>query len=520
MSVKRFLQHRWLLVGGILLFVIALTACGGGGTGEAPTAEEPTEAPVAVAPTEAPAPEPTEKPAPEPTEEPAAEPTEETAVVVELTGDPISGGLLYDKWWETLRMDAPEGDHPLWATQDSNQRTGKDTWRCKECHGWDYKGADGAYGSGSHFTGFTGIFHLAGADPNEILAALKGETNPDHDFSPVMDEQALIDLALFISEDMLDSTAVIGDDKAALSADVAAGETLYQDTCTECHGPEGLAINFGKLASDAEYVGVIAIGNPYEFIHKVRFGQPDSPMPAALDEGWTVEDQAAVLAYAQTLPEESLTTQGGQLYDKWWAAAGVDAPESDQPLWAAQDSNERTGADTWRCKECHGWDYRGVDGAYGSGSHFTGFPGIWEASSLSADELTAWLNGEANADHDFSAYLDESTIDMLVAFIQNGLVDMSQYVNEDKTVSGDPDHGKSLYSQGCTRCHGSDGQKINFGSEDDPEYLPDLAAGNPWEGLHKAANGQPAEDMVSGLNLGWTWQDLADVIAYLQTLNE
>jgi len=38
---------------------------------------------------------------------------------------------------------------PLWATQSSNTRSGKDTWRCKECHGWDYMGVDGAYGSGS-----------------------------------------------------------------------------------------------------------------------------------------------------------------------------------------------------------------------------------------------------------------------------------------------------------------------------------------------------------------------------------
>ena len=198
----------------------------------------------------------------------------------------------------------------------------------------------------------------------------------------------------------------------------------------------------------------------------------------------------------------------------------MDAPEEDHPLWATQDSNERSGSDTWRCKECHGWDYKGAEGVYSSGSHFTGFPGVQDASAMSAEELVAWLNGTTNADHDFSTYLDEDAMNMMAAFIQEGTVDMSQYVNEDKTVNGDPESGKNLYSQGCTRCHGSDGQKINFGSEDEPEYLPDLATDNPWEGLHKAANGQPAEHMVSGLNLGWSWQDLADVIAYLQSLNE
>ena len=36
----------------------------------------------------------------------------------------------------------------------------------------------------------------------------------------------------------------------------------------------------------------------------------------------------------------------------------------------------RAGADTWRCKECHGWDYAGKDGAYGSGDHRTGIVGV------------------------------------------------------------------------------------------------------------------------------------------------
>jgi len=36
------------------------------------------------------------------------------------------------------------------------------------------------------------------------------------------------------------------------------------------------------------------------------------------------------------------------------AAAGVQASRHDP------ESNPRTGADTWRCKECHGWDYKGV----------------------------------------------------------------------------------------------------------------------------------------------------------------
>jgi mono/diheme cytochrome c family protein len=443
--------------------------------------------------------------------EESSEPAEEPAL--ELFGDSLRGGLLYDKWWKPLGLDAPEVDQSLWATQTDNTRSGEDTWRCKECHGWDYKGVDGAYGSGSHFTGFAGVIQMSGTDPGEVLAALQGATNPDHDFSAVMDEQALTDLALFISQELVDYSQMVDDDKVALSTDIAAGDDLYRTTCAWCHGPEGLAVNFGKLVTDVDYVAGIANGNPWEFLHKSRFGQPGTEMPSVIDSGWTLEEQASLLAYTQGMPNESPVTQGGAMWDKWWKAMGIDAPEGDQPLWATQASNERDGADTWRCKECHGWDYKGAEGAYASGSHFTGFPGVLSTT----DDQLSWLDGSANADHDFSAYMDDTTMSMMVAFIQDGTIDMSAYINEDKTVNGDAGKGHALYEIGCARCHGDDGQAINF-DDDDPTYLSDVANDNPWETFHKAANGQPGTNMPSGVNLGWSWEDLAAVISYVQTL--
>src|SRR3990172_8975232 len=111
----------------------------------------------------------------------------------EPAGDPVRGGLLYDQGWEAIGVEAPGGDQALWATQATNTRSGADTWRCKECHGWDYKGAEGAYGSGSHFTGFVGVYASREKPASEVLATLKGSTNPAHDFSTVLEEQDLID---------------------------------------------------------------------------------------------------------------------------------------------------------------------------------------------------------------------------------------------------------------------------------------------------------------------------------------
>jgi thiosulfate dehydrogenase len=488
------------------LFVLALIGC----SSEEPT-EVPTEAPPA---TEAPE-EVEEAPVPE---EPA------------LEGDSVRGGLLYDKWWvvaeEAEEEDdehddhegdsgAPEGDHPLWATQSTNERSGSDTWRCKECHGWDYKGADGAYGSGSHFTGFPGVFASKGSDPMEILAAMQGGTNADHDFSGVMAEQDLIDLTLFISQALIDDDEHIDADKASIG-DAVEGAILYGNVCIACHGPTGNAINFGGI-DDPEFLGHLAPGNPWEFVHKVRFGQPGWPMPSSIANAWSDEDVANVLAYAQTFSEDPAVSGGGQLYDKWWAVLGLDEPGEDQPLWATQSTNERSGKDTWRCKECHGWDYMGVDGAYGSGSHMTGFAGVLGTSSMSAEELLAWLNGTTNPDHDFSI-MDEVGLNAMVSFLREEMADITGFINDDKSVNGDPAIGKEMFDDTCAACHGVDGKKINFGDDDDPEFLGTVAAGNPWEFFHKVSFGQPDAPMPSGIGLGWSAEQIADLAAYVQTL--
>jgi thiosulfate dehydrogenase len=478
----------------LVLFALALIGCS-----SAEPTEEPTEAtpPATEAPEEE---EAEEAPAPE---EPA------------LEGDSVRGGLMYDKWWVVTGADEPAEDHPLWATQTTNERSGDDTWRCKECHGWDYQGADGAYGSGSHFTGFPGVFASKDKDPVEILAAMQGSTNPDHDFSTVMAEQDLVDLTIFMSQALIDAAQLLDADNAS-TGDEAAGATLYGNVCIACHGPTGNAINFGGL-DDPEFLGHLAPGNPWEFIHKVRFGQPGWPMPSGIGNDWSDEDVADVLAYSQTFSEDPALSGGGQLYDKWWAVLGLDAPEEDQPLWATQSTNERSGDDTWRCKECHGWDYKGVDGAYGSGSHMTGFTGVLDSSSMSADELLAWLDGTTNPDHDFSA-VDELGLNALVTFLQQEMADISGFVNDDKSVNGDPANGKEMFDGTCASCHGVDGKKINFHDPDDPEYVGTVAAGNPWEFFHKVSHGQPGEPMPAGLALGWSLEEIADLAAFAQTL--
>jgi len=484
------------ILGSVLLALIVLGAC----TTSTPA---PTSAPAS---TSAP---PTQPP-------PTAAP--------ELSGDMVRGGLLYDTWWVVIAEDeaeahmaeGPTTDQPLWKTQTTNPRTGPDTWRCKECHVWDYKGADGAYGSGSHKTGFVGVFASQDTPATEILAILKGSTNPDHDFSSVMDEQALIDLALFVSKGQMDVAPLLSADGKS-TGDAAQGQTRFDEVCTYCHGPEGNAVNFASI-EEPEFLGHVAGDNPWEFFHKVRFGQPGWPMPSGIANSWTDQDVANVLAFAQTLPTEPMVSGGGLLYDAWWEVLGIEEPTTDQPLWKTQTTNTRTGPDTWRCKECHGWDYKGADGAYGSGSHATGFKGILSAASMSAEDLTAWLTGQKNSDHDFSQVMGDAYVAALVTFIQKETFDSAPYINADKTVSGDAARGKAKFEKTCAACHGTDGKKLNFGDAAEPEYIGTLAADNPWEFFHKVSFGQPGEPMPAGVALGYTLEDRANLAAYAQTL--
>jgi thiosulfate dehydrogenase len=254
-------------------------------------------------------------------------------------------------------------------------------------------------------------------------------------------------------------------------------------------------------------------------------------MPPTVDLGWSVQDAVDVLAYAQTLPtgeeavvstqEETSVSRGGLLYDKWWKITGADAPSDDHPLWATQTTNTRSGDTTWRCKECHGWDYLGQDGAYSSGSHFTGFPGLYGAAqSKTVEELAAALKGATNADHDFSSVMDDAAINDLATFLKDGTVDVREHIDYDAkaTKGADQDHGKELFDGLCAACHGADGTTLNWGSEDEPEYIGTVASGNPWETLHKGRFGQPGSAMPSTVDLGWSVQDAVDVLAYAQTL--
>lgn len=214
--------------------------------------------------------------------------------------------------------------------------------------------------------------------------------------------------------------------------------------------------------------------------------------------------------------------RGGAIYDKWWEVVeGSTEPVEDNPMWLLQSSNTRSGVDTWRCKECHGWDYRGKDGAYSSGSHYTGFPGVYNADTTKTKaQLMKILKGNSGTQIDFTFLGDEALID-LVNFLSEGLLYDPLYINYDtkQVIGANIENGRGLFLGSChMHCHGMTGQRLNIGSEDEPEYVGTLANSNPWEVLHKIRFGNPGTPMPSAVANGWSIQDIVDVLGYAQTL--
>ncbi len=202
---------------------------------------------------------------------------------------------------------------------------------------------------------------------------------------------------------------------------------------------------------------------------------------------------------------------GGVLYDNWPEELGVKI-EKTHPSYPAE--GKQSGVTTWRCKECHGWDYKGRAGAYSKGSHYTGIIGI---RNYARQPLTKILKTLMNDTHNFGLMISDNALFALSLFISQGQIDMDPYIDRiTRKALGDYKNGARIYLTICIKCHGDDGREINFKSEKNPEYIGTLANENPWETLHKIRWGHAGSQMVSLLYLGL--KEHLDVLSFCQEL--
>lgn len=212
--------------------------------------------------------------------------------------------------------------------------------------------------------------------------------------------------------------------------------------------------------------------------------------------------------FTQAAEIESSIARGGNLYDKWYSMLDTDKPSESHKLYPTDKKYAEKPGANWRCKECHGWDYQGVEGAYSSGKHATGIKGINGAAGQSVDEIIALLS---NAEHGYGDKLGEQDLTDLANFVSKGQVDMDPYIDRaSKAPKGDPVKGEAYFNTVCAKCHGFDGKE----PDDMKPFGKQMS--NPWEVMHKILNGQPGEKMPALRALDH--QITADIMSYMVSL--
>jgi len=209
-----------------------------------------------------------------------------------------AGGRYYDNWMNALEKEAPKGSHPSWPASNTKKQ-GANTWRCKACHGWDYKGVDGRYTEGSWKTGIIGIFRMQGSKPSDMVAILRDKT---HQYTREMiTDTQIVRLGLFVSRGLHDTDAYIDPQSGETNGVASRGARIFQNVCASCHGFQGTKLDWGS-EGDPAYVGTEANANPWEVLHKIRNGHPGAEMVSMRPFG--LDTAVDILTYIKTLPEK------------------------------------------------------------------------------------------------------------------------------------------------------------------------------------------------------------------------
>lgn len=250
-----------------------------------------------------------------------------------IDADGIRGGKLYDKFWAT---------ETGWNQSDPNlaaYNAKADFYRCKQCHGWDLKGSQGAYISRSPNANRPNVSPLnlltiaAGKTPQELFNALKssagrrsvptdlstydpntnsttGDKMPD--YGSVFTDAQIWDLVKFLKEEAIDvnflyesqttgtyPTGSIAYSNIGRDGVAANGDVTYTAKCMGCHGIDGKLI---LVDGGAFSVGSFMRSKPHEAQHKIKFGQLGSSMGSLVTDNDDMKDLYKAMTNATKYP--------------------------------------------------------------------------------------------------------------------------------------------------------------------------------------------------------------------------
>lgn len=460
-----------------------------------------------------------------------------------LAWDFAWGGRLYDQWWSASSLvplpasPSATAVHALWPS--TNPTLGPATFRCANCHGWDYAGVDGALGvtdlsKNPLYTGIKGFISPSSRvplrqSPAEIYDFIhSGQVikADDHAFASNLKEVDIYNLTRFIvmlreealakkaPADFIDATTGL-----VKNANQSYGQQSYSAPfevggCTEgCHNTDGRVPSLPGTTT--KYLRDIARKRSQETLHKIRFGLPDlaGKMYGLTDYGYFMPEAATdILGYVQNgLNRNGI--RGGRLYDNWMLEAGKAAPTKANPLLDLPQRPPLSGSDAWKCSACHGFDYRGAPN-YGNNLLELKSIRTWTDSYI-YDFLK---NGRLFIDpvkhqqtviHDFGPFLDDTDLWDMTAFISVQMIETRRYFSFTAATAnagaaiGKTDNGQSLYNgannsvklgqwvSSCTYCHGADGKLIPDGSKATKMDIFHVSWDDPRRFFHRVRFGMP-----------------------------
>lgn len=211
----------------------------------------------------------------------------------------VRGARIYDDFMIELASDTtvamPAGDNPLLAMatpiKDGAPTGGMASWLCSGCHGYDYEGGIFEFGN-SATNNLLELREVRGRDEAFVYHMLMtGFSAWDgtqvvnvHNYSGILTEQAMTDVADFVVNEIFDTHQYIRAPSSGGLGDHSVGSEIYNSVatgaipplirvdgsnfnCVDCHGADGLGV------ADIDLYA-LAWSNPFRWLHRVNFGSP------------------------------------------------------------------------------------------------------------------------------------------------------------------------------------------------------------------------------------------------------
>ncbi len=301
---------------------------------------------------------------------------------------------------------------------------------------------------------------------------------------------------------------------------MSPGETVYQNTCKVCHGPDANGVvGLGKPLRNSAY---IQDSDDNELFRNVAEGRlPDHPlntsglmMPARGSQNITDAQINDVMTYMRSIQDPSQPTAD---ITPWIKAK----PE------AVEIVIDSVGRDLFisSCSACHGPNGEGMDGL---GKSFT--TSEFVQTSTDKELMTMIKTGRPIWDAANSTGVDMPPKGGNPAISDDELNEIISYMRSISTLIGEANEaaiGRDLFIASCSACHGPNGEGMDglgksfttsefVQASTDKELMTMIKMGRPiWD----AANTTGVDMPPKGGNPAISDDELNEIIVYIRSIS-